>query len=92
MTVTDITFKTPQITAYPNPTDDVSIISLNNPAKGTVMVSVFNMSGRLVKQYTTIKKEFSFNHPLSLHDQPRGIYLVKFKIDNIVKSVKIFKQ
>ena len=89
---TELDHKTQAIVAYPNPTDDISVITFNSPAKGTVMVSIFNMYGRLVREYQTTKEGFSFAHSLSLHGQPKGVYFVKFKINDIIKIAKIFKQ
>lgn len=74
-----------RVVAYPNPTVDSFKLSLPDEAKTKVTsVELFDMSGKLVKSF---KAAESYN----VSDLGKGVYLVKVKVGNVVKALRIVK-
>nr|WP_198999864.1 S8 family serine peptidase [Flavobacterium sp. ASV13] len=74
-------------TIYPNPTNGIFKISINNEEQGTLKISsVYN--GIVFEEKTNKQKEFNVN----IAKQAAGIYIVQFISDNgIVTTRKIIK-
>jgi|GEM_PF-4429902 len=74
-------------TIYPNPTNGVFKISINNEEQGTLKISsIYN--GIVFEEKTNKQKEFNVN----IAKQSAGIYIVQFISDNgIVTTRKIIK-
>ena len=69
---------------YPNPANDILYIE---STLNIEQVGVYDISGRLLKQFSTINKD----HNISINDLVNGIYLVKITIeqkDYIYKMIK----
>jgi len=62
---------------YPNPITKQTIVSFDNPKKGTVNLSIYDMQGRM--QYTVIDKDLnqgSYSFPLNEYSLSNGIYII----------------
>ena len=69
------------LTVFPNPTNQYSILSATNINQATVQVSIIDMHGRVVLDYKWItSNELSIGEELQA-----GIYIIQLKIgDEIV--------
>lgn len=67
-----------EVTSYPNPFEDVTIITFNVVEQADVQVSVFDMSGQLVRQVAN-QKMAKGNHTFRFerNDLPSGVYLLQ---------------
>lgn len=87
----DITLKEAEqsrvFTIYPNPTNGVFKININNEENGTLKISsIYN--GTVFEEKTNKQKEFNVN----IAKQPAGIYIVQFFSENgTVTARKIIK-
>lgn len=77
----------PDFSVFPNPTTEV--ISVNDNHDQVGFVSVFNVMGRKVKEFTFIKGE---QYPVS--DLPKGMYMVQIQDRNhrTLTTVKLEKR
>jgi len=75
------------IKAYPNPTNDVTYITLPSKEQ-TVTIKVFNILGIVIKEFDTSGEEIV---KLDLFNYPNGVYFVNVKGLNNDKSIKIVK-
>jgi hypothetical protein len=72
----------PGIIVYPNPVDDILIISLEQEKVSSGSISLFNATGTLLKE---IPKEFTAGRntiPISFRGLPDGVYLVRIALEN----------
>jgi len=65
-----------QIKIYPNPATDFVNISLSN--KSDINVEIYNIKGSLIKNY----KDYTDNANIKITDLSKGVYIMKFVIDN----------
>ena len=82
------------ITAYPNPTNSVTTISLSSNYDGDICVSLTDMSGRTLEQLYkgSIEKRENRTFDVNLESFDEGVYLLNLRGSNqSIKSVKIFK-
>jgi hypothetical protein len=82
------------ITAYPNPTNSVTTISLSSNYDGDICVSLTDMSGRILEQLYKggIEKRENRTFDVNLESFDEGVYLLNLRGSNqSIKSVKIFK-
>jgi hypothetical protein len=75
------------INLFPNPTSDVLNIE-NNSSEVISNVSVYSVSGALIKEVKSIDTIKS----ISVSDLQTGIYFVKLQINNEVKNYKFVKK
>lgn len=64
------------ITISPNPTTDYVNVMMQNGYTGYLNISLYDMTGRLVKQETFLKNSNEFNRYLNLSDLIHGSYIV----------------
>ena len=72
------------VTLYPNPAKDIARIS---SAESVDLVRVFDLTGRIVKQASPSKANFS----LDVADLSKGVYLVKLNAGNKETTTKLIK-
>jgi uncharacterized protein (TIGR02145 family) len=72
---------------YPNPTSDYSILQISPPVAGEAIISVLDMTGKLVFKISAYLE----NHPqeLNLSGLKRGFYLISIKGNNYLYSGKL---
>jgi hypothetical protein len=71
---------------YPNPTNGVFTIELNNNSVKTVEVT--DITGRLILANTSVAEQINVN----IADLANGIYYVKFQSETATEVIKIVKQ
>ena len=82
------------ITAYPNPTNSVTTISLSSNYDGDICVSLTDMSGRTLEQLYKgrIEKRENRTFDVNLESFDKGVYLINVKGGNhSMKRIKILK-
>jgi len=79
----------PSFTIFPNP--GIGLFTLKTSGLDKLAeIQVYNMVGQLVK--TQVVQSSITESTLDLSDFPAGTYLIKFKTDNLNKSLRLIKQ
>ncbi len=65
------------VNLYPNPTTNEANIVINNSENGKFSISVYNMTGSLVKQIVSNKAAGSHIEHFSVADFTTGVYLIE---------------
>ena len=73
-----------ELSLYPNPAKDIAMIS---SAESVDLVRVFDLTGRIVKQASPSKANFS----LDVADLSKGVYLVKLNAGDKEATTKLIK-
>jgi hypothetical protein len=78
------------INLFPNPTDGLLYIQINNKVEQKVKVELFNSIGALIKteEYTAFHFD---NKEISIKDLPIGVYFIKVQINNYIENKIIIK-
>jgi hypothetical protein len=78
------------IAAYPNPSVDKIMVLLKQDIeiKEPFMVTVHDISGRIIKSFVTDKRKFE----IDLKDNSNGLYIVNTRIQNTNLSIRIQKE
>jgi len=77
---------------YPNPVQDQSTLSYKDNFSGTVILSVYTMTGQTVLLTRMSKNSLDFSTPVDLHKLNSGIYMLEIQSGNHRASVKLLKQ
>ena len=73
---------------YPNPVTDVLFIEIDNLPESDIILSIFNMQGRLISS-VELKQE---KNRIDVSGLKSGIYMLRIKSGNAFKSVRIIKK
>lgn len=78
------------LAAYPNPSDDIFTIRLNNELKivKPISITIFDINGQPIKLLSTDKKKFTF----SLREYPSGLYYLRADIPDKRAFVKLIRK
>ncbi len=80
------------IDIYPNPTKGLLTVSVENSGKPThTKIRVMDILGKEI-YFKTVKPSQNSNIPVSLKDQPAGMYFVEISIGENKKIVKVVKE
>lgn len=74
------------IKAYPNPFKSQTVVVLSTENK-TSSVAVFDLTGKMIQQFTTTENEISIGDKLMA-----GIYLVQVSQEFVTKNIRVVKQ
>jgi hypothetical protein len=74
----------------PNPAQENVTVMLQNPSGKTLTASVFDYSGRLVKEINIAANQTKVN--ITLDDMSNGIYFIKISNDSFYRIEKLVKQ
>jgi hypothetical protein len=74
------------ITVFPNPTNGICYIKMDNPINQPANIHVFNQSGIEIISFST---PLQHSVPISLTDQPPGIYLISIELNNRLFTTKL---
>ncbi len=64
---------------YPNPATDQITVSLSNEINGEVSISIYDLSGRVVKSETGIKATRNYRSVMDISSFDKGMYMIKVK-------------
>ncbi len=88
--IKNATAKLSGIKAYPNPATDVLHVSLTNPGKDEVTVSVFDLKGA-VQYHTTVKATAAGDIAVPVSTLSKGMYFYSVKTSAGIYADKFFK-
>ncbi|MCB0662304.1 MAG: T9SS type A sorting domain-containing protein, partial [Saprospiraceae bacterium] len=69
---------------YPNPAKNTVNIALDNPAIGTIAITIFNQNGQQAGQFLFEKENEIFERSLDISSLPSGAYSLEIKMDRTV--------
>ena len=75
----------------PNPTINNSIVKLTLDHLSDILVSVYDLTGKLVNQSNMINSS-NFEYEIQLADMPNAAYIVKINVDNQTITRRLVKQ
>lgn len=82
-----------KVNTYPNPTYGRINVTLNLSESDDINLSVYNINGQLVKTVNQgIKTSGSYNYPVDLTNQDKGVYFLTLKTNEKKYHQKIIKQ
>ncbi|RZL11849.1 MAG: T9SS type A sorting domain-containing protein, partial [Pedobacter sp.] len=79
------------LNAYPNPTNDLINLEINNGYRGPIEIYVYNIYGSVLSKITKSKLTAAVNQRLNLSEYPPGIYIVKIRMGNTHEIIRIDK-
>lgn len=80
------------LSIYPNPTENVLNISLDNAILGEGMMEIYSIEGRLLKSIAFGKSEDEFLSEIDIRDLSAGIYFLNLNMKNYSRMVRILKK
>jgi photosystem II stability/assembly factor-like uncharacterized protein len=78
------------LNVYPNPTLGISHISFNLPDERTVLIKIYDVTGKIIKEYPAAKMS-SGTHIVDFNSEgePAGIYLCTMNAGDISQTIRI---
>ncbi|MFW5877705.1 MAG: T9SS type A sorting domain-containing protein, partial [bacterium] len=64
---------------YPNPASDQITVALSNEVNGAVDISIYDLSGRVVKSEIVIKATRNYESVIDISGFDKGMYMIKVK-------------
>jgi hypothetical protein len=77
---------------WPNPFRNQITINLNNSLTGPVMINIYDMSGKLVKKFSSNKTSNFWQEQFDLSSLQPGVYILNIQVKNRTINTKIIKQ
>jgi hypothetical protein len=79
------------LNVYPNPIENISVVTFELPTGMNVNLEVYNMHG--LKMGTLVENESygAGNYEVPMNELPSGVYIVKLKLGNREKNIKVVK-
>ena len=78
-------------TVFPNPVRDYVNFQFSKPVQGNIVITLFDMSGRLILKQNRIEASHVLVTLESLSGLPEGQYIAQLKSSNYKFSVKLIK-
>jgi len=82
----------PSLTVSPNPNDGQVVVTLTNPQRGAVTLSVRSLSGAELLRQKAQKTTDTFRQPIDLRAAPGGLYIIEVKLGDEVFRRRVLKQ
>jgi len=76
---------------FPNPYSSQVQLNLSNSFKGNMSIQVFDLNGKLLKQFEFVKTTENFSKTLMLPDLRKGNYILKIRTGKTVYTHKLVK-
>ena len=80
------------LSVYPNPTMDYVTIQFNNSTNGKVKISVCDVTGNIVYDYSEISDQGITKHYINSAPFSNGIYFIKIETLGNSETIKFIKQ
>ena len=89
-TFRQLTLERPKLVAYPNPSDDRFVISVEDGFRGQFNIEVLNVMGLKINSYQFKKEKQQQDFEIDAHNLPSGMFLVQVnsKEQRIIKLIK----
>ena len=81
-----------ELSVYPNPSRDQINLAFDANANATCTVKIIDMTGKVVLDKAVDAMTGRNTITYNINDLPRGIYMVQFVMNDIVKQVKVVVQ
>jgi membrane-associated protease RseP (regulator of RpoE activity) len=81
-----------KFTIAPNPNDGRFVVDFAAKEKGTLLFSIVDMTGRIVKAETVQNFDGFYNKQINIENEAKGAYLINFQIDGKIVSKQIILQ
>ena len=82
----------PSLTITPNPSDGLMVVTLTNPQRGAVTLTVRSLTGAELLRQKAQKTTDLFQQPLDLRTAPGGLYIIELKLGDEVFRRRVLKQ
>lgn len=86
------TFIADKFTIAPNPNDGRFVVDFAAKEKGTLLFSIIDMTGRIVKAETVQNFDGFYNKQFNIENEAKGAYFINFQIDGKIVSKQIILQ
>ena len=86
------TFIADVFTIAPNPNNGRFVVDFAAKEKGTLVFSIIDMTGRIVKAETVQNFDGFYNKQINIESEAKGAYIVNFQIDGKLVSKQIILQ
>lgn len=80
-----------EVNIFPNPYYAQVQLNLKSPFKGNFSIDIFDLSGKLLKQFEFAKTNENFSKMLMLSDLQKGSYILKMQTAKTVYTCKLIK-
>lgn len=78
---------------YPNPTSDVLFISLNSEMNQDLRITIYDVTGRMVREEVALRSAITNNqHQITLDSLPAGVYMIQLGNGQLHQTIKVIKQ
>lgn len=84
-----LTLITEKLNIYPNPTSGEFVVELVTKEKGTALITILDVTGRVITKQRIQNFEGSYTNKFDLKDEARGTYIVQIKVGDKLTSTKI---
>lgn len=85
-------FAADKFTIAPNPNDGKFVVDFAAKEKGTLLFSIVDMTGRIVKTETVQNFDGFYNKQINIENEAKGAYFINFQIDGKIVSKQIILQ
>ena len=82
----------PSLTVSPNPSDGQMMVSLTNPQRGAVTLTVRSLTGAELFRQKAQKTTDAFQQSIDLRTAPGGMYIIEVKLGDDVFRRRVLKQ
>ncbi|MBK7181605.1 MAG: T9SS type A sorting domain-containing protein [Bacteroidetes bacterium] len=80
------------VSIYPNPSNGVFTLNINNAASNQVVISIMDIQGKVVYSESDKNVSAQYNKQINLTNLAKGIYYVKLNIGSEVQIQKLIIQ
>lgn len=81
-----------RLTVYPNPTFGEFSLLYEGTSENDALVNIFDLTGRLITQYTFSSNQGNVNHTFDLSEQAKGLYLIEVRQGDNVSTSQLIIQ
>lgn len=80
------------VSLYPNPAQDFSLVSINNESRGAIKLALFNTDGKLIWELNREKTTQLFEEEIKLNNLEAGTYMLRVLTEDMIMVKPLIKQ
>lgn len=80
------------LSVYPNPSSEMTTLSVQLPSESEVMIEIYSVEGKLIASKNYGKLNGAYSLPVMMNDWAKGIYTVKMTTNSSFVTKQIVKQ